>query len=63
MGLRAGYLKLLAMGGDGEPDPDELVELVDPALAHGVNVHRGAVTNAAVAEALGRPFTSLDEPS
>lgn len=36
----------------------------DPALAHGVNVHGGAVTNAAVAEALGRPYAPLiDHPT
>jgi alanine dehydrogenase len=32
---------------------------VDPALAAGVNTLDGAVTNAAVAEALGRPATTL----
>ncbi|MFN0072803.1 MAG: alanine dehydrogenase [Chloroflexota bacterium] len=30
-----------------------------PALAHGVNTHRGALTNAAVADALGLPYTPL----
>lgn len=33
----------------------------DPALAAGVNVHAGQITNAAVAEALGRPYVPLDE--
>lgn len=33
--------------------------LADPALALGVNTHAGAVTNAAVASALGLPFTEL----
>ena len=28
MGLRAGLWKLLSRGGDGEPAPDELVELI-----------------------------------
>jgi len=32
---------------------------VDPALATGINTFRGQVTNAAVAEALGRPFVAL----
>jgi alanine dehydrogenase len=32
----------------------------DPALARGVNVYEGNVTNAAVAEAHGLPFTPLD---
>jgi alanine dehydrogenase len=32
----------------------------DPALAGGVNTVAGHVTNPAVAEALGRPFTSLE---
>jgi alanine dehydrogenase len=32
----------------------------DPALARGVNVYEGNVTNAAVAEAHGMPFTPLD---
>lgn len=35
--------------------------VTDPALALGVNTHGGAVTNPAVAEALGRPFTPLAE--
>jgi len=33
----------------------------DPALGPGVNTAGGAVTNATVAEALGRPWTPLDE--
>lgn len=33
----------------------------DPALAAGINVHAGHVTNEAVAEALGRPYVPLDE--
>jgi alanine dehydrogenase len=33
----------------------------DPGLRLGINVARGAVTNAAVAEAVGLPFTSVDE--
>ncbi len=33
----------------------------DPALAHGVNVYRGAVTHPAVAEALAFPYIPLDE--
>jgi alanine dehydrogenase len=33
----------------------------DPELAGGVNTHTGQVTNAAVAEALGRPSTALSE--
>ncbi len=32
----------------------------DPALAMGVNTHDGDVTNAAVAEALGRPYQPLE---
>ncbi len=32
----------------------------DPELAMGVNTFGGAITNAAVAEALGRPLTALD---
>jgi len=28
MGLRSGFWKLLARGGEGEPDPDSMVELV-----------------------------------
>ena len=32
----------------------------DPALAFGFNTVGGAVTNASVAEALGRPYTALD---
>jgi len=32
----------------------------DPALAKGVNVFEGSVTNAAVAEAVGVPFSPLD---
>ena len=34
----------------------------DPALAKGVNVHEGTVTNAAVADAVGLPFSPLDPP-
>jgi len=34
---------------------------VDPALAKGVNVYDGRVTNEAVATALGLPWTPLDE--
>jgi alanine dehydrogenase len=33
----------------------------DPALARGVNVHEGSVTNRPVAEALGLPFVPLSE--
>jgi alanine dehydrogenase len=33
----------------------------DPALAAGINTHAGRVTNPAVAEALGRPFTPWEE--
>lgn len=33
----------------------------DRALARGVNLHAGAVTNPAVAEGLGRPYVPLDE--
>jgi alanine dehydrogenase len=33
----------------------------DPGLRRGVNVARGAVTNPAVAEAVGIPFTALDD--
>jgi alanine dehydrogenase len=33
----------------------------DPGLRLGVNVARGAVTNAAVADAVGMPFTPVDE--
>jgi alanine dehydrogenase len=33
----------------------------DPALAKGVNVYAGAVTNAAVAEAHGLSYRSLDQ--
>jgi alanine dehydrogenase len=32
----------------------------DPALGRGVNVYEGNITNAAVAEAHGLPFTPLD---
>lgn len=34
--------------------------LADPALAKGVNVHQGCVTNQAVAEGVGLSFTPLD---
>jgi alanine dehydrogenase len=33
----------------------------DPALAAGINTHAGMVTNDAVADAIGRPFTPLAE--
>ena len=33
----------------------------DPALAHGFNCVAGVVTNAAVAEALGRPAVELTD--
>ncbi len=33
----------------------------DPALAHGVNVYRGAITHPAVAEALGMPYVPLEQ--
>jgi alanine dehydrogenase len=33
----------------------------DPALAKGVNVHRGSVTHPAVAESLGLPYTPLNK--
>ena len=33
----------------------------DPGLRPGVNVARGAITNAAVAEAVGLPFTPVDQ--
>jgi alanine dehydrogenase len=33
----------------------------DPALARGFNTHRGVITNDAVAEAIGRPFTPLEQ--
>ena len=33
----------------------------DPALAHGVNVYRGAVTHPAVAQALGLPYVPLEQ--
>ncbi len=33
----------------------------DPALAKGVNVHKGAVTHPAVAESLGLPYTPLNK--
>ncbi|MGH9150460.1 MAG: alanine dehydrogenase [Acidimicrobiales bacterium] len=33
----------------------------DPPLARGVNTHTGQVTNSAVAEALGRPATTVNE--
>jgi alanine dehydrogenase len=35
--------------------------MTDPALAQGVNTAAGQVTNAAVAEALGRPSAPLPE--
>ena len=33
----------------------------DPALAHGVNVYRGAITHPAVAQALGLPYVPLEQ--
>jgi alanine dehydrogenase len=33
----------------------------DPSLALGLNTHAGAITNAGVAEAHGRPVTSVSE--
>ena len=33
----------------------------DPALAHGVNAYRGAITHPAVAEALALPYVPLDQ--
>jgi alanine dehydrogenase len=35
--------------------------MTDPTLAQGVNTAAGQVTNAAVAEALGRPSAQLPE--
>ena len=32
----------------------------DPHLKAGLNIHRGAITHPAVAEALGRPYTAVD---
>jgi alanine dehydrogenase len=33
----------------------------DPALAHGVNAYRGAITHPAVAQALGLPHVPLEQ--
>ena len=51
------YLVALAVG-----DTDGLGAR-DPLLARGVNTRAGEITNAAVAEALGRPWRPLDEVS
>jgi alanine dehydrogenase len=49
------YLVALAVHGVAE------AAHLDPALAHGVNVHHGMVTHPAVAEALGLDVVGLDE--
>lgn len=49
------YITRLAVGGT------DAVIAADPALARGVNTRSGQVTNAAVAQALGRPLAPPDQ--